>query len=256
MTTIANGYISFNSKDRKNKTVSSNRIRYDPFNLQMRDISGWALSEATFKPSDYNITEYNNGFAISDGIQSFPIYIDVGNYTLQELALVLEDALNTPPVLPTNFTVTPETNQTISIENIGTSFEFVEFDQVSKDIASMMGWEKNTGLLNELFGWPQLNYTDYVDIVSISLNQKNPKGDFSTNKRTTNIIGRICLNDFDNDSVKVGKLICEKKKNLKMMKTDKYLPPDNIEIEIRDEYGNLYYDPLNTMEYSLLMMTV
>ena len=64
------------------------------------------------------------------------------------------------------------------------------------------------------------------------------------------------LSDSGLDLETIDKLICGENTNLKMMKTNKYIGVDNVEIQVRDEYGNKYYDPGNKLEYSILLLTV
>jgi hypothetical protein len=252
---LANGYVSFNTTDLP-PDAPRNNTTYLPFNLFCRNIAGWAVDRVSFLNRTPNINRHNNVIAINDGTTTYEATVAEGFYDGGALATALAAALNAQlPPLGTWAVV--HTDNKFDIDNGGTTpFNFVQVSiaQTGESLASVCGWKVgniNDPLSTNFSGYGDLRYSKYVDIVSQDLNQFNPKDDYATNNATTNILTRVFINDWQG-----GVEAVQENTNLKMLKTSKYFDTGSIKIECRDEFGNLYYDPENVLEYTLLMITV
>jgi hypothetical protein len=251
---LANGYLSFNTNNVETGSRRNNAT-YSRFNLQTRNTKAWGIDKMCFTSRTPNINRYNNQLVVNDGITSYPITVPEGQYDGAGLATALETVLTTDlPALGTWAVVFTAPNK-FEIDNGGTTpFNFVETSEVSKNLASVMGWTvafANDPLSDNFTGYGDLRYSKYVDFVSSDMNHMNPKDDYSTNNSTTNILGRIYI-----ETSEQGVNTCYENTNIKMMKTGPYFDTGNIQIECRDEFGNTYYDPENVLEYSLLFITI
>ena len=239
----SNGYISFNSKDSFNG-------QYQNFNLNTRNISAWGVEKSQFINRTPNITPYNNKLAVTNGSQSFPVIIPIGQYDLETFAQELEIELNLQSF--SGFTISVNPDGSIVVLN-ATPFNFVEINEVSKDLATMAGWplkSVNDPLISELLGYPDLIYSSYVDITSSDLNQTNKSDDYASNNTTRNIIDRIHLTEYTVPSITINQ-----NNNVKMMTVNGELFVGNLNIQIKDEFGNNYYNPDNLTHYNVLLIT-
>ena len=240
----SNGYISFNSRFKDDDNTYSN------FNMNTRNIKNWGVKSSHFLNRTPNITPFNNKLAVINAAFSYDVTLPVGHYNLNDFATLLEAQLIVDSF--PGWTVTVELNGSLTVEN-ATPFNFVEINEVSKDLATMAGWPLKTindPLVISLNGFPSLIYSSYVDIVSGDLNQTNKSDDYSSNDRTRNIIERIFISDGEIATYNVNQ-----NETIKFMDVNGELFVSNIRIDLKDEYGNNYYDPDNLNQYSLLLLT-
>lgn len=240
----SNGYISFNSISKDDDNTYSN------FNMNTRNIKNWGVKSSHFLNRTPNITPFNNKLALTDGTNSYDVTLPIGFYNVSDFASILQTQLITDSF--PGWLITEEINGSLTVENT-TPFNFVEINEVSKNLATMAGWPIKTindPLVTTLNGFPSLIYSSYVDFVSGDLNQTNNSDDYSSNNRTRNIIERVFIRDG-----KVSTYNINQNETIKYMGVNGELFVSNIRIDLKDEFGNNYYDPNNLNEYSLLLLT-
>ena len=240
----SNGYISFNSNF---KDVDNT---YTNFNMNTRNIKNWGVKSSHFFNRTPNITPFNNKLAVTNGTFSYAVTLPVGHYNVNDFATLLEAQLIVDSF--PGWIVTDELNGSLTVQN-ATPFNFVEINEVNKDLATMAGWPLkniNDPLVTTLNGFPNLIYSSFVDFVSGDLNQTNKSDDYSSNDRTRNIIERIFISDG-----KIATYNINQNETIKYMGVNGELFVSNIKIDLKDEFGNDYFDPEKLNEYSLLLLT-
>jgi hypothetical protein len=240
----SNGYISFNSKNIEfDKT-------YPNFNLNTRNIKAWGVVKSGFTNRTPNVTPYNNKLAVSDGTFSYVVDIEPGFYDINDFASALQTKLITDSF--PGWVVTVEVDLSLTVSNV-IPFNFVEINEVNKDLATMAGWPIKTindPLNTSLNGRPILIYSNYVDFTSSDINQTNKSDDYSSNNSTRNILERIFITNGTTATINNNQ-----NETIKYMSVNGELFVGNLKIVLKDEYGNDYYDPDNLNEYNLLLLT-
>jgi hypothetical protein len=218
--------------------------------MNTRNIKNWGVKSSHFLNRTPNVTPFNNKLALTDGTFSYVVTLPVGFYNVSDFASILEAQLITDTFA--GWIVTVELNGSLTVESV-IPFNFVEINEVSKDLATMAGWALKTindPLVISLNGFPSLIYSSYVDFVSGDLNQTNKSDDYSSNDRTRNIIERVFIRDGEVSSYNINQ-----NETIKYMDVNGELFVSNIRIDLKDEFGNNYYDPDNLNQYSLLLLT-
>lgn len=241
-----NGYLSINSKDKVNNSITD--ARYPSLNVDFRNTRAIAVDSYSFTLNSPNVNARNQEFAVSDGATSYPVTVEEDFYTLPALITAIQDALNLSPIGP--FTVT-ESGGEVVIQNVSTPFYFVKVNEFNA--IDLLGVTYNNILSNEQLGYPgNLQYTDYVDLVSDSLHSWQTIADGTTNNKTGSILQRVYLPPFAPSVTVTGT-----NQNLKWIDVTNATSTSPINIRLIDCFGEeLYVDPnLDVTKYSMLLLT-
>lgn len=249
MTTNSNGHISFNSQDRL-QVYKPNNIRYENFSINIRAVQGLAVTSYYLCHSTPNINIHNNIIGVDDGILSYSVTLTEGFYDATTFAAEAQTQLNAQAFA--GFTVAADPSGTLTVSN-STPFRFEKVEQFNtvNDPANMAGWPYSDTLQTLYTGVPCLVYSEYMDVVSDDLNKYNNLSDATTNKRTSNILCRIYIDD-----PAPSKVFTKDLRNPKWLQMNKDLQIDAITIKLVDVKGNDYYDPKNNLKYNLLLSTI
>ena len=254
MSVSSKGYLSLNSRDRTQETKSTD-ARYEGFNVNFRGVNGLGCCKVQFsESSSINITPYNNRIFWQDANFSYEAFVPVGSYTNATFATALQTQMDaiTAGVLVSEvgglFTISSVLPISFLIprKNDGSLF------YKGKVITEMLFISIDTPLALAHVGnqTAELYYSAYCDITSSDLHTGKKIYDSDSNDITSNILHRI----YYNDPVTIeGKKKLDEIENIKWINSN--LDNDvSIVIRLYDEYGNIYYDPNETIKYSLLIM--
>jgi len=249
----SHGIISINSNDQIPNSNRTFQDLYGNFNCNTRNIKKWGVYKSQFINKSPTIGINNNIIRWSEGGMSYEVIIVEGFYNPTELGAQIETQMNVISPSGTFIVSVDETKRTATISNV-TQFTLLPVEN-HKSPATMMGWldvqhTDTTELINGAEGRYNLNYTDYVDIVSYQLNQENRSDDYSTNKRVTNILDRIYLSDDPQQVVHNNE-----NSFIKWIDVNSEFNLNNLEIQLKDDRGNDYYIDNYGTSYSILILT-
>lgn len=254
MSISSKGFLSLNSRNRTEETRPID-ARYEGFKVRFDGVNGLGVCKVQFSESSpFNITPYNNRIFWQDASFSYESTVPAGSYTATTFATALQAQMSAAApgtlvsevagvftissVLPISFLV-PRNND-------GTLF------YKGKVINEMLFIPSNGQLLLAHVGSQaaELFYSSYCDITSSDIHTGKKIYDSDSNNITSNILHRVYFTD---PTTPQGKKKLDEIENIKWINSD--LTNDlSLVIRLYDEYGNIYYDPNETIKYSILIM--
>jgi hypothetical protein len=225
-----------------------------------------AVAEVRFEYCSPNINIRNNKIKFLDSAAAeHDIEVPQGFYTPSELAdaleLELDDAI-------------PGQTWTVSYENShfkivsDEEFQILPFDyddpqQIVKGLYFMMNWNINNTAPDTsqiAMDFPSLTYTKYIDICSRQLTQYQKVKDNSTREnQTPAVLCRLYLGNYTSEGLPVssgqettwpGARPCVIQRIMNVPKYSMWNPGqfiDQIDIQLRDDAGNLLFIPYNAV---------
>lgn len=234
-----------------------------------------AVTEVRLEFNSPNVNPRNNKIIFIDNPgTSHTITVPENFYTPVELASALQSALTT--AIPAQTWTVAFSANAFSIES-DEDFQFVPFqyqtiDQSLKGLFFLMGFSPAEAFIDdtEHFGtiFPPMTYTRYVDVCSRQLTQYQKVKDNSTREnQTPAVLCRIYLGNYTTEGIGIGDSTatlyypgCRPAVIQRLFNVPKYSAwnpgafIDQIDIQLRDDVGNLLYVPGfyedNDTEYS------
>lgn len=225
-----------------------------------------AVAEVRFEYCSPNINLRNNKITfLDDGAASFDIEIPQGFYTPLELAAELESQLDAE--IPSQTWTVSYENSHFKIES-DAEFQILPFDyedpqQLVKGLYFMMNWNINNSAPDTsqiAMDFPSLTYTKYIDICSRQLTQYQKVKDNSTREnQTPAVLCRLYLGNYTVEGLPAtsgqettwpGARPCVIQRIMNVPKYSMWNPGqfiDQIDIQLRDDTGNLLFIPSNAI---------
>jgi hypothetical protein len=247
-------YLEVNSLDRNiSKHPNPSQYRID---LQdtIRNVQKLTLIGGTIPINNYNVYQYNNCFDVSFGGSVTTVTLEQGNYTLSEMATMIENVLQSD--VNVNFTVTSNANtNTFTFANSAGAFQFLfSVNQCATVTDSHTGAILNIPNSSVLLGFDPRSVPSssgvgntLVSTYSVSLNSperiylyvnQNHTADYSNIKQTRRkrqLYGIIYVNDTALDMQ-----ILNEETTRFFSQTYGGQDLRYMDIEFRDQFDNLY----------------
>jgi hypothetical protein len=225
-----------------------------------------AVAEVRFEYCSPNINLRNNKITFIVGAgESYDIEITQGFYTPQELADELEAQLDID--IPGQTWTVSYVNSHFQIES-DEEFQIVPFEyedpqQIVKGLYFMMNWNINNSAPDTsqiAMDFPSLTYTKYIDICSRQLTQYQKVKDNSTREnQTPAVLCRLYLGNYNAEGLPTtagqettwpGARPVVIQRIMNVPKYSMWNPGqfiDQIDIQLRDDSGNLLFIPYNAV---------
>jgi hypothetical protein len=223
-----------------------------------------ALTEARFEYNSPNVNPRNNILGVYDALgNEVNVDIDEGFYTPDELATELElrlQALIPAQTWLVSFTTTYQFQITSNATFVLFAHPYPTLAQSLQGLFFMMGFtEFNTvaSIIQQGSIFPSMTYTRYIDICSRNLTQYQKSKDNSTREnQAPAVLARLYLSNYGSEGVGTGDATakqiwpgCAPAVIYRFFNVPKYSSwspgafIDQIDIELRDDAGNLLYIP-------------
>lgn len=240
------------------------------FTIQKRQtfMSGFfhriALTEARFEFNSPNVNPRNNIIGVYDALgNEVAVDIDEGFYTPEELATELELRLQTLIPAQTwlvSFTTTYQFQISSNANFVLFAWPYPTLAQSQAGLFFMMGFtgfNTDPAIAHQGAIFPPMTYTRYIDICSRQLTQYQKSKDNSTREnQTPGVICRLYLSNYGSEGVGTGDETAKQiwpgcapaviYRYFNVPKYSSWSPGafiDQIDIELRDDAGNLLYIP-------------
>jgi hypothetical protein len=232
-----------------------------------------SVTEVRLDYATPNVNERNNNIdvVIANGPNAgqYTVTLTENYYTPLELAAALEDELNLIAVGETWTVVYNEDTYNFIVDNTsGNDWEFLPYPyttlaQTRKGLYYMINWGAGLGpgtaddlITMASLPFPPLRYTDYIDVCSRQLTQYQKVKDNSTREnQTPAVLCRLYLANYTAEGVGKDPLYVSYWPGLsptvvhRLFNVPKYSAwspgqfIDQIDIQLRDDVGNLLYIP-------------